>query len=89
MTSNQQGRRPRPLARPFQRVLAGGAVRGGAVYRASDKIGAYPAADPVTPGDLAATLFWRFGLDPATGIRDLTGRPYPLAEGKPLRRLFG
>ena len=37
------------------------------VYGASDQIGAYPATDPVTPGDIAATIFWRFGIDPATG----------------------
>jgi hypothetical protein len=69
-------------------LLAGGGVRGGAVYGASDRIGAYPAADPVTPGDLAATVFWRFGLDPATEIHDPTGRPHRLAAGGPLRRLF-
>jgi uncharacterized protein (DUF1501 family) len=72
----------------FSVVLAGGGVRGGQVYGASDRIGAYPASDPVTPGDLAATLFWRLGLDPTTEIRDLTGRPYRLADGEPLRRLF-
>jgi hypothetical protein len=72
----------------FSVVLAGGGVRGGQIYGASDRIGAYPAADPVTPGDLAATLFWRLGLDPATEIRDLTDRPYRLADGEPLRRLF-
>ncbi len=73
----------------FCMVLAGGGVRGGAVYGASDKIGAYPAADPVTPGDLAATLYWRFGIDPEAQIRDIIGRPYRLADGEPLRRLFG
>jgi hypothetical protein len=72
----------------FSIVLAGGGVCAGSVYGASDAIGAYPALDPVTPGDLAATLFWRFGLDPGHSIRDLTGRPYRLAEGEPLRRLF-
>jgi hypothetical protein len=72
----------------FSIVLAGGGVRGGTVYGASDKIGAYPASDPVSPGDLAATLLWRFGLDLTTEIRDLTGRPYRLAEGTPLRTLF-
>jgi Protein of unknown function (DUF1501) len=70
-------------------VLAGGGVQGGAVYGASDRLGAFPAADPVTPADLAATLFWRFGIDPTTEIHDLTGRPYRLAEGEPIRRLFG
>ena len=69
-------------------VLAGGGVQGGAVYGASDKIGAFPALDPVTPGDLAATLFWRFGLDSTTQVHDFTGRPYQIAEGDVLRRLF-
>ena len=40
-------------------------------------------------GDLAATLFWRFGLDPKTEVKDLIDRPYRLADGKPLRKLFG
>ena len=70
-------------------LLAGGGVRGGAVYGASDRIGAYPASNPVTPGDLAATIFWRFGLDPATEIRDQGGRPHRLADGEPIRALFG
>jgi Protein of unknown function (DUF1501) len=69
-------------------VLAGGGVRGGAVYGSSDRVGAYPASAPVSPGDLAATLFWRLGLDPAAEVRDRTGRPYRLADGEPLRRLF-
>jgi uncharacterized protein (DUF1501 family) len=69
-------------------LLAGGGVRGGAVHGASDRQGAYPALDPVTPGDLAATIFWRFGIDPATEIRDQGGRPYRVAEGQPLIRLF-
>ena len=69
-------------------VLAGGGVRGGAVYGASDRIGAYPASDPATPADMAATVFWRFGIDPASEVRDPTGRPYRLSEGEPLGRLF-
>jgi hypothetical protein len=72
----------------FSVVLAGGGVRGGTVHGASDRFGAYPALDPVTPGDLATTIFERFGFDPATELRDLTGRPYRLAEGAPLTRLF-
>jgi hypothetical protein len=70
-------------------LMAGGGIRGGAVYGASDRIGAYPAVDPVTPGDLAATIYWRFGLDPAAEIRDQAGRPHRLAAGEPVRRLFG
>jgi hypothetical protein len=70
-------------------LLAGGGIRGGITYGSSDKLGAYPDTDPVTPGDLAATLFWRLGLDPTREMIDLTGRPYKLADGQPIRALFG
>jgi hypothetical protein len=65
-------------------VLAGGGAKGGFVYGASDAVGAYPESDAVTPGDLAATLYAGFGLDVADEIRDLTGRPYRLSDGRPL-----
>ncbi len=72
----------------YSAVFAGGGVRGGFVWGASDKIGAYPASDPVTPADVAATIYWRFGIDPATEVHDAGGRPYKLSEGQPLRKLF-
>jgi hypothetical protein len=70
-------------------VLVGGGVKAGLTFGSSDKLGAYPDTDAVSPADLAATIFWRFGLDPAHEIRDLTDRPYKLADGQPLRALFG
>ena len=69
-------------------VMAGGGVTGGAMYGSSDKIGAYPDLNPVTPGDLAATIFWRFGLDPPTELHDVNGRPFRLAAGEPIHELF-
>lgn len=72
----------------FSIVLAGGGLRGGVVYGASDKIGAYPDRDPVSPADLAATIFWRFGIDPSLEIHDPTNRPFRLADGQPLAPLF-
>jgi uncharacterized protein (DUF1501 family) len=69
-------------------LLAGGGIRGGATFGSSDKMGAYPATDPVTPADLAATIYWRFGLDPETEMHDQTGRPYRLAEGRPITSIF-
>jgi hypothetical protein len=69
--------------------LAGGGVVGGAVHGASDRLGAYPARDPATPGDLAATIYWRFGIDHAAEIHDPTGRPHRLAAGEPIKALFG
>jgi hypothetical protein len=42
----------------------------------------------VPPADLAAIIFWRFGVDPATEVHDQNGRPHRLAEGTPVRQLF-
>ena len=72
----------------FSVVLAGGGVTGGSVYGASDKRGAYPDSDPVSCGDLAATIFWCLGLDPAREIHDRIGRPVRVGEGEPVRKLF-
>ncbi|MBX3443636.1 MAG: DUF1501 domain-containing protein [Planctomyces sp.] len=69
-------------------LLAGAGVRGGAVHGASDRIAAYPERDPVTPGDLAATVLWRFGIDPAREFEDPASRPFRLADGLPLTHLF-
>jgi hypothetical protein len=70
-------------------LLAGGGVRGGAVYGSSDRVGAYPATDPVQPDHIAATMFWALGIDPATEIRDPLGRPFPIATQPPITDLFG
>jgi uncharacterized protein (DUF1501 family) len=72
----------------FSVVLAGGGVKGGFIYGASDNLGGRPALDPATPGHLAATLFWRLGLDHRTELNDGLGRPYRLAAGEPLTALF-
>ncbi len=69
-------------------LLAGGGIAGGSIFGASDRIGAFPAAQPVTPADLAATIYWRFGLDPHAEIHDRTGRPWRLADGWPIEALF-
>jgi len=69
-------------------LLAGGGVKGGYVHGESDRIGAFPDKDGVTPADLAATIFWRFGIPASTEIHDLTGRPWRVAEGQPIKQAF-
>jgi hypothetical protein len=69
-------------------VLAGAGVRPGQVHGASDRIAAYPATAPVSPDDLAATIYHLLGIDPRTVIRDRVGRPLELAGGRVLRELF-
>ena len=72
----------------YSLLLAGGGVHGGALYGSSDKLGMYPATNPASPADLAATIFWRFGLDPATEVHDRLGRPFKIADGEPICSLF-
>ncbi len=69
-------------------LMAGGGITPGAVYGSSDRTGAYPATLPVTPDDIAATMFWALGIDPATEVQDPLGRPLPIAAGRPLTGLF-
>jgi hypothetical protein len=69
-------------------VLAGGGIKGGKVYGSSDKIGAFPKDDPVSPEDLLATMYHALGLEPEMQISDREGRPHRLCEGKAITELF-
>jgi hypothetical protein len=72
----------------YTALFAGGGMPAGAVVGASDAHAAYPARDPVTPQDIAATVYQAMGLDPAgTLIRDALDRPYPLSTGTPIKGL--
>jgi uncharacterized protein (DUF1501 family) len=70
-------------------LFAGGGIRGGTLYGESDAIGAFPASNPVTPEDIAATIYEALGLDPEQLIADRFGRPQALATGRPISALFG
>lgn len=61
--------------RSFSVALAGGGVAGGQVIGASDSVGESPAARPVSPGDLVATIYSLLGLDPAMELKTPDGRP--------------
>jgi hypothetical protein len=62
-------------------LMAGGGVKRGHVHGASDRLGAFPARDPVRPEDLSATLFQLLGLDPHQEVRDALNRPLPISTG--------
>jgi hypothetical protein len=73
----------------YTALLAGGGVKRGFVHGSSDKSGAYPASDPATPGDLAATMFHLLGIDPHTEIRDALNRPLAIANGNVINGVIG
>lgn len=67
--------------------LAGGGIVGGRVIGSSDKIGGYPAADPQTPENLAATIYSTLGLPDEVAWHDDLGRPHHIYHGVPIRGL--
>ncbi len=70
-------------------LMAGGGTPGGAIFGASDAHAAYPARDPVTPADVAATIYSALGVDPEMPILDPLGQPHILTSGTPIRPLLG
>lgn len=72
----------------FSAILAGGGIRGGAVYGETDKHGAYVKDRPVRPQDLGATIFQSLGVPLHTRLGK-DGFTRPLSTGEPLQALFG
>jgi uncharacterized protein (DUF1501 family) len=70
-------------------LFAGGGVRGGQVVGASDHVGGEPHERPVTPAEVAATVYRCLGLDPRTTLEGPDGRPLPLADAEPVAELLG
>ena len=60
-------------------VLAGGGVKGGQVIGQSDSLGESPKDRPVTPADLAATIYTLLGIDPNLKLHTGDGRPVRVA----------
>ena len=63
-------------------VLLGGAgVPAGLIHGASDRHGGHPSRDPVTPHDVAATIYAALGIPPDTHLTDTLNRPHALIQG--------
>lgn len=62
----------------YSLMLGGGGIRGGFVYGASDRIGAFPARDALVPGDIIATIYHQLGISADRWVHDSLGRPHRL-----------
>lgn len=70
-------------------LLAGGGVRGGQVLGASDEKGMGPAAEPITPEQVAASFYHALGIDHRREYHTATGRPVMIVrDGAVLEKLF-
>jgi len=64
----------------YSMFLAGGGIRGGLTYGASDELGFRPAVDPVGIHDLQATLLHQLGLDHERLTYRFQGRDFRLTD---------
>ncbi len=70
-------------------ALAGGGMRHGQVIGATEKDGGTIKERPVTPGDLAATIYHHMGVPLNATYADTSGRPrYIVENGQPIRELI-
>jgi uncharacterized protein (DUF1501 family) len=71
-------------------LMGGGPIKGGQVVGESDELGYVPKSRPVTPSEVAATLFKGLGLDPHRELPGPQNRPLPLADFsvQPIKELF-
>ncbi|HEY4308387.1 MAG TPA: DUF1501 domain-containing protein [Pirellulales bacterium] len=70
-------------------TVAGGGFRHGQIIGSSEHDGGQIRERPVTPGDLAATIFQHMGVPLDGAYLDLRGRPRPIVEdGRPIEELI-
>jgi hypothetical protein len=71
-------------------LIGGGPIQGGRVVGESDELGYAPKSRPVSPGEVAATIYQGLGLDPHRELPGPQNRPMPLADYslKAIKELF-
>jgi len=72
----------------FSAALAGGGIKGGQAYGASDKQGGHPRENRTTPPELTATALHCLGFEPTAEIHDALGRPLPASRGQAIRAIL-
>jgi hypothetical protein len=69
-------------------LFAGSNVRGGQVIGASDRTGAEPRDRPVSPAEVAASVYRGMGIDLNARLPGPENRPLPIIEAEPVEELF-
>ena len=69
--------------------MAGAGVKRGQVYGESDKTASGPRNNPVHPGELLASIYHSFGVNPHTIVYNHLNQPRELVQALPVGGLFG
>jgi hypothetical protein len=73
----------------FSIALAGGGIKSGQVLGETDPEGKADPKDPVTVGDIHATVLTAVGIDPGKKMTSPIGRTLTLSDGKVIKGLLG
>jgi hypothetical protein len=89
MVSSEFGRTPKinkdagrdHYPKVFSVMMAGGGIKGGAIYGASNATASEPEFDPVTPADLATTMYRQLGIVADKELMAPGDRPIEIVDG--------
>tara|TARA_Y100001934_G_scaffold44143_1_gene53249 strand:- start:12444 stop:12854 length:411 start_codon:yes stop_codon:yes gene_type:complete len=72
----------------YTAAIAGAGIKRGYVHGKSDRTGSAPVEDPLHPGELLATIYHAFGIDPETIVYNHLNQPRELVKSKAVTKLF-
>lgn len=72
----------------YTAMVAGAGIKRGYVHGESDATGSAPKTNPVHPGELLATIYHSFGIDPETIVYNHLNQPRELVKAQAVRALF-
>ena len=72
----------------YTALVAGAGIKRGHVHGKSDQTGSAPVDDPVHPGQLLATIYHAFGIDPTTIVFNHLNQPRELVPAQAVTELF-
>lgn len=72
----------------YTSLVAGAGIKQGYVHGKSDKTASAPLEDPVHPGELLATIYHAFGIDPETIVYNHLNQPRELVKAQAVTKLF-
>lgn len=72
----------------YTSVIGGAGIKAGYVHGKSDKTASSPVETPVHPMELLATIYYAFGIDPATIVFNHLNQPRELVKASAVSALF-
>jgi hypothetical protein len=85
-SNNDDGRDHWPYC--YTAMIAGAGIQRGNVHGQSDQTASAPLKDPVHPGELLATIYHSFGIDPMTIVYNHLNQPRELVKAEAVSKLF-